>query len=355
MVKRGVSKQKQSLRANPAMLALMLLLTGAIYFFLGVGFSLTVLERSLMSLVALVLFFLIYQRSLQAFWMFTLTAVTLFISLGISFSAPYTGESPLQFALVLSVRALFLFALAGGVLATYFHETSKSENRFASLLLIFFVIDWVILSTNVSYFHDWMLENLLTVPFVVLIFITHRWFRLSNISYGLIFAYMILHIVGTHYTYSEVPFGDWLQDTFGLARNHYDRVVHFSFGFLLAYPFREVVKRIGTARGFWGLYLPLEFVLAFSAIYEILEWVIAIIFGGDLGIAYLGTQGDEWDAIKDMALAGLGSLIAMVITALIIFAYNARAFWAEFKESIHVKDKNPLGEYVLQEWAKKKK
>lgn len=287
--------------------------------------------------------------------MFALTSITVFIALSVSFSSEYNGDSPLHLGIVLGARSLFLLALIIGISATHLQNIIKSENKFAYLLLIVFILDWFILSINVKYFQDWIIENLLTVPFVILIFISHRWFRFSNISYGLMFAYMVLHIVGTHYTYSEVPFGNWLQQTLGLGRNHYDRVVHFAFGFLLAYPFREVVKRIGTARGFWGLYLPIEFVLAFSAIYEIIEWIIAIIFGGDLGVAYLGTQGDEWDAIKDMALAALGAFIAMLITAITILSYNAKDFWAECRESIYVKDKNPLGEHAIQEWIKERR
>ena len=92
-------------------------------------------------------------------------------------------------------------------------------------------------------------------------------------------------------------------------------------------------------KGLWALYVPIELVLAFSAIYEIIEWIIALMFGGDLGIAYLGTQGDIWDAQKDMALAGLGSIIAMCITAITIIYYNSKNFFKEFKESLSIKQK----------------
>ncbi len=163
---------------------------------------------------------------------------------------------------------------------------------------------------------------------------------------------MMLHIYGSHYTYSEVPFGYWLDSTFELGRNHYDRIVHFSFGFLLAYPIREMVIRISNVKGFWGLYSPVEFVLAFSAIYEIIEWIIAIAFGGDLGIAYLGTQGDVWDAIKDMALAGLGSVITMIIVLVIRFWYKPKEFWHECRESLRVRKHAPLGEEMLDQIRK---
>ena len=82
----------------------------------------------------------------------------------------------------------------------------------------------------------------------------------------------------------------------------------------MAYPMRELFLRVADARGFWGYFLPLDLTLSTSAIFELFEWAAAELFGGDLGIAYLGTQGDMWDAQKDMALAGLGAAIAMTVT-----------------------------------------
>lgn len=343
------------LRGNLAMFILIILLTIALYFFLGVSFTLSTIERALLSAVMLTSFLFTYRRNTSLFWIFALTAITVFISLGISFSARTTTDSPIALDIVLGPWMIALLSYLIALLAAYSHEKMKSASKFPLIFFIVFLLNWIILAFNPSYLEGWMLENALTVPSVILVFIGYRWLRLSNISYGLIFVYLFLHIVGAHYTYAEVPFGDWLKNTFDLSRNHYDRVVHFSFGFLLAYPLRELVKRIGAAQGFWGLYLPIEFVLAFSAIFEMIEWQAAAIFGGDLGVAYLGTQGDEWDAIKDMALAGLGALITMVITLLIILCYNARDFWIEFKDSLSVKDKNPLGERVIQEWAARKK
>ena len=162
------------------------------------------------------------------------------------------------------------------------------------------------------------MENVLNIPFVILLIIISRWFKFSKLSYTLIFIFMFLNIVGSHYTYAEVPFGFWLQNFFNLNRNHYDRIVHFSFGLLFAYPVREIFIRIGKAKGFWALWTPIELVLGLSAIYEILEWWIAVVFGGDMGIAYLGTQGDIWDAQWDMFLAGLGSIIAILIVLLVL-------------------------------------
>jgi putative membrane protein len=103
----------------------------------------------------------------------------------------------------------------------------------------------------------------------------------------------------------------------GWERNNFDRVVHFSYGLLLAYPIREIFLRVVEVRGFWAYFLPMDVTLSTSALYELLEWGAAATVGGDLGAAYLGTQGDIWDAQKDMALAAGGAVIAMAITALV--------------------------------------
>jgi putative membrane protein len=128
-----------------------------------------------------------------------------------------------------------------------------------------------------------------------------------------------------------------------LQRNHFDRLVHFSYGFLLSYPIREVFLRVANVRGFWGYFLPLDVTMSTSMIYELIEWAAAVGIGGDLGAAYLGTQGDVWDAHKDMAMASLGALIAMTITAAINAKLN-RDFAREFVASLTVVRLTPLGE-----------
>jgi putative membrane protein len=126
----------------------------------------------------------------------------------------------------------------------------------------------------------------------------------------------------------------------------FDRLVHFSYGLLLAYPIREMFLRIGNVRGFWGYFLPLDLTMSTSMLYELIEWGAAVTVGSDLGQAYLGTQGDVWDAHKDMALASLGALIAMTLTAL-INRHLQRDFAAEWAESIRVKRRKPLGEEAI--------
>ena len=164
------------------------------------------------------------------------------------------------------------------------------------------------------YPRDWFLENLLVFTWCGILVFTYRRFQFSNLSYGLFVIFISLHLVGAHYTYSETPFGFWIQDWFGFEPNHYDRIVHFCFGLLLAYPMREILLRNSGLNAGWSYFIVVNCILAFSAVYEVIEAVTAVIVSPELGAAYLGTQGDEWDAQKDAGLAFAGSVIAMLVT-----------------------------------------
>lgn len=230
----------------------------------------------------------------------------------------------------------------------------KRETKYQLFLLVIFLAVWIWAAIDPVYPHDWLLENYLTFIGVPLLLITARYFRLSNLSYTLITLFMILHTIGSHYTYAEVPFGYTLQDWFGSSRNMYDRLVHFCFGFLIAYPMREIFMRIGKQRGFWSYWIPIELTLATSCIYELIEWGVAAIVNPEAGLAFLGSQGDIWDAQKDMALAGVGALIALGIVFFINLKYNKNV-WSDFKASLRIpKDDKPLGEVKLKELMKKK-
>lgn len=167
-----------------------------------------------------------------------------------------------------------------------------------------------------------MLENLLVIAVAIAFVWWRKELHLSKLSSTLIFMFLCVHEVGAHYTYSEVPYDRWAEaligttitELFGFSRNHFDRAEHFLYGLLLSYPMREAYIHAQMLKGRLTYTIPLTITLAFSAVYEVLEWVAAEIVGGDLGVAYLGTQGDVWDAQKDMALAGLGSLLAMTAT-----------------------------------------
>jgi putative membrane protein len=108
-----------------------------------------------------------------------------------------------------------------------------------------------------------------------------------------------------------------LQEVFGLTRNPFDRIVHFSYGCLLVLPIRELLMRLAGVRGFWSYYLPISAVLAQSGFFEVVEGVVASIVSPELGTAYLGTQGDEWDAQKDMLAAFTGALLMTGVAAVL--------------------------------------
>ncbi len=216
-------------------------------------------------------------------------------------------------------------------------------NRYRWGLLALFAVAWVLAAINPVDRNTWIVENILVVMFAIVLVLLGRYFKLSSVSYTFITLYLILHLIGSHWTYAEVPFGYFLQDLLDSPRNMYDRVVHFSFGLLLVYPIREVFVRVTGAKGVWGYYFPLDIVLAFSALYEIIEWIGAFVTDPVTAAAFLGSQGDIWDTQKDMASAGVGALIAVAIVFAINYFYN-RKLGTEMRESLRIKDANPHGE-----------
>jgi putative membrane protein len=140
---------------------------------------------------------------------------------------------------------------------------------------------------------------------------TYPRFQFSNFSYFLFLVFLVLHTYGAHYTYAETAFGFWLRDTFDLPRNPYDRIVHFAFGLLLTFPMRELAQRLLSLKRFWSYLIPLMAALSMSSAYEQIEAWVARIVSPELGTAYLGTQGDEWDAQKDMDRAMTGAVICL--------------------------------------------
>lgn len=195
--------------------------------------------------------------------------------------------------------------------------TSQVHTRNGPVLVmvIWLLLLWLVTAIEPFNRRDWFLENLLVFFYGGLLTVTWRRFRFSVLSYLLFTVFMSLHLIGAHYTYAEVPFGFWLQDVLDLARNHYDRLVHFAFGLLIAYPLREWLLRVTGVRRGWSYFMTVALVLAFSGFYEVMEGVVAMIVSPELGAAYLGTQGDEWDAHHDMFLALSGAVTAMVVTA----------------------------------------
>ena len=191
--------------------------------------------------------------------------------------------------------------------------TGGKRSRLPIILFGIYLVYWAALAIAPFDRFDWLLENLLvfaTVPFLIRSYMRRP---LADLSYVLIFAFYCLHTLGSHYTYSEVPLGFWVSDLLGLERNHYDRAVHFSFGLLLCYPLQEVFDRIMRPRGNWALAIAVMVVCTCSLAYETMEWIVAAIVSPEAGLAFLGTQGDVFDAQKDSALAAVGSIITALI------------------------------------------
>jgi putative membrane protein len=230
---------------------------------------------------------------------------------------------------------------------------TKQGYGFRLSLLGIFAATWVWAAWNPLHPDDWLLENYLVFFWVPVLLITGRFFRLSDISYGLITLFICLHVIGSHYTYAEVPFGEVLQGWVGAQRNMYDRLVHFGFGLLLAYPVREVLVRIAQLRGFWAYFFPVDITFSISSIYEIVEWKAAAVVAPELGLAFLGTQGDIWDAQKDMFLAGMGAIVAMLIVFLLNLWLNPNVT-VEIRDSVRLpQGDQPMGEAKLEEWLEK--
>jgi len=179
--------------------------------------------------------------------------------------------------------------------------------------LVLFLVAWLVTFIWTTDRANWITENTLTALLIGGLCWSHRRFKFSDLSYTLFFIYILLHIYGAMYTYAENPFGYWLKDALNLERNHYDRIVHFSFGFMLAYPMRDYFKNHFGWPNWVCWVLPVEITMSFSAAYELIEWAVADVFFPAQGAAYLGSQGDIWDAQKDMGLAFSGAVLAMLV------------------------------------------
>jgi len=228
----------------------------------------------------------------------------------------------------------------------------RPSDRYPLILLLGFIAIFAALAIRPWYRQDWLLENLLVLVAVPALVLTYRRLRFSNFAYTCLFLFLVLHEIGAHYTYSEVPWREWLATLTGnevpaAGRNHYDRFVHFAYGLLLMPAVLELVDARMSPKGPWRWLMPLFFVMSHSVIYEMIEWLAAVLFGGDLGVAYLGTQGDIWDAHKDMLLATTGAALALTLTALVHRRLD-RDFQREWAASLRVKHAEPLGEVAVE-------
>jgi putative membrane protein len=182
-----------------------------------------------------------------------------------------------------------------------------------TILLALFLVALVWSGIRPHDYFTWALEVFPAVLGAILLIATRNRFPLTPLLLVLLFVHAIILVVGGHYTYALVPLGTWMQDAFGFTRNHYDRIGHFAQGFVPAILAREILIRQNVVRGRrWLFVVIVSICLAFSALYELLEWTTAVATG-EKAEAFLGTQGDVWDTQKDMALAMIGAIAAQLL------------------------------------------
>ena len=197
------------------------------------------------------------------------------------------------------------------------YRTPFLKNKWLFSFCIIFLLIWISTFIGTTDMKNWLMENTLVFLFLGLLIFSYKKQQFSDLSYLLITIYLCLHVYGSKYTYADNPFGYWLQDVFHSQRNFYDRIVHFSFGFLLAYPMRELFLNYYKFPAWVAWSLPIEITLSISGFYELIEWAVADVFFPAQGDAYLGTQGDIWDAQKDIFMAFLGAILATTIVSII--------------------------------------
>src|SRR3989344_1071301 len=188
------------------------------------------------------------------------------------------------------------------------------KDKFPLTLLIMFIIFWLFIAVNPYDRFTWVIENILSVLLVIFLTATYRRFRFSNTTYVLLFSFLILHTIGSYYTYTNMPIFKWIQTMFDFSRNHYDRVVHFLFGLVFYFPVYEIITKKLKIRGWMSYLLPLLLIISFKTIYEILEYLAVIITNNQqFSDSFLGMQGDYWDAQKDIMVGIAGAAVSTVI------------------------------------------
>lgn len=197
-----------------------------------------------------------------------------------------------------------------------------ARRKYFLILSAIFVGEWLALAFRVHNRQDWALENALVILFAYPIARFYSKGYLSKTSLTFLFVFLSLHIVGAHYTYSLVPYDEWFQAAtksslnsfLNWERNNYDRILHFLFGVLVFHPIYELLHAKTRLKRSLIITFTLLILFGLSTIYELIEWQAAAIFGGELGVAYVGAQGDPWDAQKDQACAAVGSILGLFIS-----------------------------------------
>jgi len=159
---------------------------------------------------------------------------------------------------------------------------------------------------------SWLLEVGPGLAGIIVLIVLYKRFPMSHMVYVCVFIHIFILIYGGYYTYAETPLGNWAKEAFGFSRNHYDRVGHIALGVFPAFIIREVLlRKTPLQRGGWLYFIIISIVLAVAAFWELLEWWVALIVASDVGTAFLGSQGDIWDAQWDMFLALVAAMVVL--------------------------------------------
>ena len=191
----------------------------------------------------------------------------------------------------------------------------STDRREPAVLLLLGLLALVLSGIGPKDRFTWILEVAPVLVAAPILVATYRSFPLTSLLYRLLFVHALILMVGGHWTYAEVPLGSWMQQAFGFARNHYDRIGHFAQGFVPAVLAREILlRKTPLRRGGWLFFLVACVCLAFSALYELVEWGMAVATGSKAD-AFLGTQGDPWDTQWDMLFCLIGALSSQLLLA----------------------------------------
>lgn len=193
------------------------------------------------------------------------------------------------------------------------YRITFSQNKLWQVLLAIFLIAWLYFFATTRDTTNWWIENILVILFIPWFYYLHKRFLLSDLSVVCIFLFLLMHSYGAQMSYTYNQVGAWLQDTYHLSRNPYDRFVHFNFGFLIAYPVLDYLVNRFKAPLKYAYGIMIMFVLSLATIFELIEWTVAALTDSETGETYVATQGDVWDAHKDIALALLASIIIAII------------------------------------------
>jgi putative membrane protein len=196
---------------------------------------------------------------------------------------------------------------------------------FQRMLLLAFAVFFVFWLHDPPYELHAVIHVVPTWIAIAILLTSTKYFPLTNTSLVFLILFLTLHVLGTRYVYSFVPYDQWATQLLGIdvttgvppSRNHYDRLVHFSFGLLIAPVAREAQCRIWQVKPAWSYFTAVEFVLASSMVFELAEWLGAVTLAPDFADSYLGQQGDVWDAHKDMGLAAMGAVLSMFVAAMV--------------------------------------